>query len=189
MRKNYLKCLSSFYKLLKKILCSIIILLIEVIILKGFKGFYKNNRVYVILMIISITCILAVLIGTAVYFIGQSTRDPYGTRLEGIDAVKLSDDRLTEMTALIKENTLVNSANINIKGKIIYIVVKLNDGVPNDAETIAVKTLEKLSDDEKNFYDIQYIFDSLSTKDDNVFPIMGYKKAGNATISWTKYSS
>ena len=157
--------------------------------MKGLKGFYKNNRVYVILMIVSIVCILSVLIGVVLYFVGQSSKDPYGTRLEGIEEVKLSEDRLTEVDNAVKENEFVSKVNTNIKGKIIYIVVTLSDGTPTDAENISVKSMEKLSEEEKNFYDIQFIFDSTSEKDDNVFPIMGYKKANNATISWTKYSS
>ena len=157
--------------------------------MKGFKGFYENNRVYVILMIVSIICILIAVIGTCLYFVGQSTTDVYGNRLEGIDKVKIKDDRITEIEGSIKENELVDSAKIDIHGKLIYLVIKIKDGVPTDAENIAIKTLEKFSDDEKNFYDMQFIFDSLSEKDDNVFPIMGYKKASNSNISWTKYSS
>lgn len=157
--------------------------------MKGLKGFYKNNRVYVILMVVSIVCIISVILGVVIYFVGQSTKDPYGNRLEGIEEVTLKEDRLTEIENAIKENELVSEVDVNLKGKIIYIVVTLSDGVPTDAENISVKALEKLNEDEKAFYDIQFIFESLSEKDDNVFPIMGYKKSSNATISWTKYSS
>lgn len=157
--------------------------------MKGLKGFYKNNRVYVILMVVSIVCILSILIGVIAYFVGQSSKDPYGTRLEGIESVKITDDRLTEIETVVKESELVSKVNTNIKGKIIYIVVTLSDGTPQDAENISVKALEKLSEEEKAFYDIQFVFDSTSEGDDNVFPIMGYKKSSNATISWTKYSS
>lgn len=157
--------------------------------MKGLKGFYKNNRVYVILMVVSIVCILSVLIGVVLYFVGQSSKDPYGNRLEGIETVELSEDRLTELENVIKENELVSKVNANIQGKIIYIVVTLSDGTPTDSENISVKAMEKLSEEEKAFYDIQFIFNSTSDKDDNVFPIMGYKKSSNTAISWTKYSS
>ena len=117
--------------------------------MKGLKGFYKNNRVYVILMVVSIICILSVLIGVIVYFVGQSSKDPYGSRLEGIEAVKLSDDRLTEIENVVKENESVSKVNTNIQGKIIYIVVTLSDGVSTDAENISVKAMEKLSEEEQ----------------------------------------
>ena len=157
--------------------------------MKGLKGFYKNNRVYVILMIISIICIVSMLIGIIVYFVGQSGKDPYGNRLEGIEAVIIKEDRLTEIENVVEENELVSKVNVNVEGKIIYIVVTLSDGTPTDAENISVKVMEKLSEEEKSFYDIQFMFDSTSEKDDNVFPIMGYKKSSNTAISWTKYSS
>lgn len=157
--------------------------------MKGLKGFYKNNRVYVILMVVSIVCILSVLIGIVVYFAKQSTQDVYGNRLEGIEAVPLKDDRFTEMENVVKESELVNKVNVSLKGKLIYVVVTLNDGTPQDAENISVKVMEKLSEEEKAFYDIQFMFTSTSKSEDNVFPIEGYKKSSNATISWTKYSS
>lgn len=157
--------------------------------MKGFKGFYKDNRVYVILMIVSIVCIILVISGVLIYFVGQSTKDAYGNRLEGIEKVKIKEDKLTELETTIKENELVEKVNTNVSGKILYIVVHLTKGVPTDAENIAVKALEKLSDEEKAFYDIQFIFDSSNEGEDNVFPIMGYKNAKNTTISWTKYSS
>lgn len=157
--------------------------------MKGLKGFYKNNRVYVILMVISIVCILSILIGIIVYFVGQSSKDPYGSRLEGIEAVEIKEDRLTEIENVVKENELVTKVNTNIQGKIIYVVVTLSDGTPTDAENISVKAMEKLSEEEKAFYDIQFMFSSTSKSDDNVFPLMGYKKASSTAISWTKYSS
>lgn len=157
--------------------------------MKGFKGFYKSNRVYVILMVVSIVCILSILIGVIVYFAKQSTQNVYGNRLEGIDTVKLSDDRVTEMENAIKESELVSNVDVTLQGKIIYAVVKLNGGTPQDAENISVKMLEKLSEEEKSFYDIQFIFTSANESEESVFPIMGYKKSSNTTISWTKYSS
>ena len=163
--------------------------LLEVINLKGFKGFYKSNRVYVILMFVSIVCILSILIGVIVYFARQSSQDIYGTRLDGIKSVEIKEDRLTEIENVVKENELVTKVNTNIQGKIIYLVITLSEGTPTDAENISVKAMEKLSEKEKSFYDIQFIFDSTSESEDNIFPIMGYKKASNIVISWTKYSS
>lgn len=157
--------------------------------MKGLKGFYKNNRVYVILMIVSIVCILSILIGIIVYFAKQSTQDAYGNRLEGIEAVELKDDRFTEMENVVKESELVSKVDVTLQGKLIYVVVTLTEGTPQDAENISVKVMEKLSEEEKAFYDIQFMFSSTSESEDNVFPIMGYKKSSNATISWTKYSS
>jgi len=157
--------------------------------MKGFKGFYKNNRVYVILMIVSIVCLVSIFVGVIVYFAKQSSQNPYGDRLTRIENKEIKEDRLTELENVIKENELVKSAKVTVKGARINFLITLNKGVPTDAENIAVKLLEKLSDDEKNLYDLMFQFDSLSEGDDNVFPIEGYKKYSSSTISWTKYSS
>ena len=50
--------------------------------LKKFKEFYKRNRVYSILMLISLVCIVSILVGVIVYFIGQTSKDKYGNRLD-----------------------------------------------------------------------------------------------------------
>lgn len=157
--------------------------------MKGFKGFYKNNRVYVILMVVSLICIVSILIGVIVYFAKQSSQDVYGNRLDGIEKVELKDDRLTEIENVVKENELVSKVNANLQGKLLYIVITLNEGTPTDAENIAIKVMEKLTEDEKTFYDIQFMFESNNEVEENVFPIMGYKKSSATTISWTKYSS
>ena len=157
--------------------------------MKGLKGFYKNNRVYVILMIVSIVCILSILIGVVVYFARQSSENPYGDRLTRIENVPIKEDRLTELENVIKENEKVKSAIVTVHGARINFMIILNEGVPTDAENIAVKLLEKLSDDEKNLYDLMFQFDSDNDSEENVFPIEGYKKYTSSTISWTKYSS
>lgn len=157
--------------------------------MKGLKGFYKNNRVYVILMVVSIVCVLSILIGVIVYFARQSTENPYGDRLARIEDKEIKEDRLTELENVIKENEIVNNATVTVKGARINFLITLTEGVPNDAENIAVKLLEKLSEDEKNLYDLLFQFDSDSDSEDNVFPIEGYKKYTSSTITWTKYSS
>ena len=63
--------------------------------------------------------------------------------------------------------------------------VKLNEGVSVDtARSLASKTLDKLSDDEKAYYDIQFII--INESDTDHFPIMGYKHHTKSAISWTK---
>ncbi len=155
--------------------------------MKKFKEFYKRNRVYSILMIVSLVCIVSILVGVIVYFVGQTTRDKYGNRLEGIDNVKISDTKKNEVINKIKENELVDSADIDIKGKLIYVNITLKTGKHTDSEAICQTSLEAFSEDEKKFYDIQYI---VSNKDNNIeenFPVMGYIKAGNSVIKWTNY--
>lgn len=155
--------------------------------MKKFKEFYKRNRVYSILMIVSLVCIVSILVGVIVYFVGQTTRDKYGNRLDGIDNVKITDTKKSEVINKIKENELVNNVNIDIKGKLIYVNIELKTGKHADSEAICQTSLEAFSEDEKKFYDIQYIVSNKDNNKEENFPVMGYIKAGNSVIKWTNY--
>ena len=154
---------------------------------KKLKSFYKNNRVYSILMIISIICIVAILVGVVLYFLGQTSKDKYGNRLEGIEKVEIKESKLNEIENKITESELVKSTEVVIKGKLVYITITLNTGTHADAESLAQTSLELFSEEEKAFYDIQYIVDNKDEKIEENFPVMGYIKAGNSVIKWTNY--
>lgn len=155
---------------------------------KKLKAFYKNNRVYSILMIISIICIVSIMVGVILYFVGQTNKDKYGHRLDGIESVEIKSDKLSEIEKKISENELVKETKIDIKGKLIYINITLNTGKHSDSEAIAQASLELFSEEEKAFYDIQYIVENIDKEITENFPIMGYIKAGGSVIKWTNYT-
>ena len=154
---------------------------------KKLKDFYKKNRVYSILMIVSILCIVAIMVGVLVYFIGQTSKDKYGNRLEGLDEIKISSKKQDKFEKDITENELVNKTEIDIKGKLIYINIELNSGKHTDAEALSQTVLEMFSEEEKAFYDIQFIITNLNKEEEDNFPIMGYIKKSETLIKWTKY--
>ena len=149
--------------------------------------FYKRNRVYSILMIISIICIISILVGVILYFVGQTNKDKYGSRLVGLESVKLQDSKISEIENKISENELVKEISIDIRGKLIYIMITLNTGKHSDSETIAQSSLDLFSEEDKSFYDIQYIIKNEDKEIKENFPTMGYIKAGNSVIKWTNY--
>ncbi len=151
------------------------------------KGFYKNNRIYCIMMAISIFCIALIGVAFLVYFINQTKTDAYGDRLNGIENVKITDKHKDEVIAGIKENKMVDKVTINVKGKLIYINVYLNSGKKEDAQSIAIKSLDLLTEEEKEFYDINFTFSKESKSEQEAsFIMMGYKKSDATIISWTK---
>ncbi len=154
--------------------------------MKKLKGFYRNNRIYCILMGVSLFCLLLIALAFFMFFLNQTKTDSYGSRLNGIENVEITKEHKDEIISFITSEEKVDKASINIKGKIIYINVYLNGGKVDDAQSLAIKALEKFTEDEKNFYDINYAF-ALTTPDENsAFPIMGYKKSDKTIISWTK---
>ncbi len=153
--------------------------------MNNIKKFYKNNRIYCILMGVSIFCLALIAVLGIVYFVNQTKNDKYGDRLNGIESVQITDDHINEMVSEIEKNELVEKASISVKGKIVYITVTLKDGKRQDAEGIAVKSLSGLTEDEKAFYDVSFAF---TKNEDETFPILGYKKSEATIISWSKVS-
>ena len=155
--------------------------------LNKLKDFYRRNRVYSILMIVSIICIISILVGVILYFLGQTSKDKYGNRLDGIEKIKISEKKQDELENKISENELVNKTTIDVRGKLIYIDFVLESGKHTDAEAIAQSILEMFSEDERNYYDIQFIVENLNKEEEENFPIMGYIKKGNSLVKWTNY--
>lgn len=155
--------------------------------LKKIGNFYKRNRVYSILMIISIICIISILVGVILYFVGQTNKDKYGHRLDGIESVEISNDKINELENKISESELVKEVSVDIRGKLIYVLINLSSGKHSDVETIAQSSLELFDEETKAFYDIQYIVTNEDKETDENFPIMGYIKSGNSVIKWTNY--
>ena len=149
---------------------------------KKLRTFYKNNRIYCILIMISLACLLLLGIGVICYFIGQATSSSYGNRLDNIDQYKV-DNELKELEAFYKSSEGVKSASVRLQGKIIYVDVEMDDAKTNeDIQNIATSSLVKLTDDQKSFYDIQFIFTR-----SKLHPYFGSKAHSNTIITWANY--
>ena len=55
---------------------------------KRIKKFYKRNRIYCILMLVSFVCLVTLGSALAIYFYNQTIGDPYGNRLEDTEIVE-----------------------------------------------------------------------------------------------------
>ncbi len=150
---------------------------------KKMRKFYKNNRIYCILMIISALCIIIMGASVIIYFVGQANTSPYGDRLNGINDYKLGNT-LKDLEEFYKGQEGVISVSSRLQGKIIYINVKVIDDVKNETiQNMATGSLEKISEENKGFYDMQFIF-----MRDKYNPYFGSKTASNTVITWTNFS-
>ena len=150
--------------------------------IKKLKKFYKQNRIYCILMMISIFCI--VLMGSAVliYFISQATTSKYGHRLDGIEDHEVETE-LETLDQYYTDTEGVQDVNIDLEGKIIYVNVTVEDSFTNEEiQNLATSSLDNLTDDQKSYYDIQFIF-----LRESYTPYMGSKSSSNTIISWINY--
>ena len=118
---------------------------------------------------ISLFCLALIAMLFVVYFVNQTKNDTYGNRLNGIESMEISDSEKDEIVNVIKESDKVDKATVNIKGKIIYVNVYLLDGNRDLANSIAVKVLNTLNEEKKDFYDINFSFN----KDAELFGTIG----------------
>ena len=141
----------------------------------------KHSHLIVGIVILIFLVIIAIMAKN--FFFPNDQEAYYGTRLEGIDKIKISDKKKEELKENFKDSS--KSITIRLQGRIIYLDIKVNDDVSVDAaREMSNKTLEKLSDEEKAYYDIQFMIGN--DKDKDHFPIIGYKHHTKQGISWTK---
>ena len=125
----------------------------------------------------------------------------YGDRLENIEKNEFSKKEKNAVIKFIKEKEQTVSCDIDVKGKIIYVIFTVNKEVSkDDARGIANESLGQFSDKVKGYYDIQFMIkkkDEEGTKvtkqveDDKTkevtvyeFPIIGYKNKLREGIAW-----
>ncbi len=74
--------------------------------------------------------------------------------------------------------------SVRLQGKIIYLDVKVAETMKNEQiQTIATTSLDNISEANRGFYDIQFMFTR-----EGLNPYLGAKNSGNTVIVWTNYT-
>lgn len=153
------------------------------------KRFAKENKVFAVILGIAVLFILIFIIMLISILIGGGN-DPYGDRLDGIEKVEISKKKLTNIESTINENDQVKKSNVRIQGKIVYVTIDYINGVNLDkAKEIANSVLDEFSDDEKDFYDFEFLLTEetdASNSEYNPFKAAGTKHPSKDGITWTK---
>ena len=119
------------------------------------------------------------------YFYSGNGGSKYGDRLDGIEAAIISDNKKSEVVNSIKEGKNVKDATVTITGKIIYIRIAFEAGADLEtSKSIAVKSLEQFSEEEKKFYDVHFTLVSEKTDTNEGFTIMGAKNVNGTNLIW-----
>lgn len=148
------------------------------------KKYIKEHKIVVAAVIFMLIIIILCFIGKQLFF-SNGDNAVYGDRLDGIEAVEVNNKQQKEIISNLKKDTTVKKVTYKLQGKIINIVITVNDDVGiATAKGLGTKVLEKLEDDQKKYYDIQvFVKKDTETKD---FPIIGYKQNNKESFSWTK---
>ena len=152
--------------------------------MKKLGKFYKEHRVFTILMSIVIVCV--VLIATVLFrLFYDSKKGKYGDRLEGIEKVQLTEKKLDDIESKILAEKDVLVAECRVQGKIVYITISF-DGPETlvEAQTTAQKTIEFFTEEERAFYDFHFTLKKSSTENDEGFLISGAKNKNGSGFSW-----
>ncbi len=137
---------------------------------------------------IVIALILLVILGGTIFFVKEmifsgEAKVIYGSRLKGIDKVKISDETKGKIEKGLGDE--VSKAEVRVAGKLVYVHITVKEGVGLDAaKGLSNKVLEFFTDEQKSFYDIQLLIKSES--ENAQFPIIGYKQRTRKGFSWTK---
>lgn len=114
----------------------------------------------------------------------DSKKDEYGNRLDGIESVKISDDTISKLESELGALEEIEKVKYRLQGRLIYISLKVKDGVSTDtAREISTRILDYFDEEEKAYYDIQIIVSSVN-KESEGYPFMGYKHKTEESIVW-----
>ncbi len=151
------------------------------------KRVFSENKVLLVLAIIILISFVVIGVSLVMYFYSGNGKDSYGDRLEGIEEVQIDDNVGDLVKELYKEDKAFNDVIVNVKGKIIYINIDLKENLSLvDTQSLAIKSLEVFSEEEKAFYDIQIIITAKTVEEESdIYPLMGYKNSKNSQVVWT----
>lgn len=149
------------------------------------KNFYKENRVFSILMLVIIVCVILMAVIVLKNFVFSNGSNVYGDRLKDEKKYKISDKLQKEISSDLEKDEAIKNATVTIKVRTIYIQINYNSGIDLDsAKSKAVSVLEKFSEDELGYYDIEFILVSEAATDYEGFKIMGAKNVNGSNIVW-----
>lgn len=107
----------------------------------------------------------------------------YGNRLDGIDKVKITDDKKNEIIKMIKEKAGIKDAKIDIQGKIINVSITASEkeNTKEEMQKLCTEILLKFSSEEIKFYDFQFFIKN----EDLNYNMIGYKNKISEEISYS----
>ena len=144
--------------------------------------FMKKKKIIIALFIL-IIMVLGLCIAYEKIFANNNGK--YGNRLEGIEKVSIKAKQKKEIKKNIESLEISSKVELYLTGRIVKVIVTVKDdtGLDKAKETYA-KLVEKLTDEQKKYFDIQ-VFLNKKEKDDS-FPTIGYKHHNKDNVSWTK---
>lgn len=148
------------------------------------KELWRNNKVLIILGVILLCCFVAIICVTISFFLGGD-KSVYGNRLDEIKDINVEDSFKKEYIDKLKELEMVSNATIDVRGKIIYIMIYfVGDTTLLDAESKAALSLQEFSEEILSHYDIMFTLVCEKTDNSEGFTILGARNATGSGLNW-----
>ena len=137
------------------------------------KNFFKTHKKQCMIGGIAFLVIFFLIL-IWLFIVPVFSNNKYGDRLDGIEDHKISSDTVKDIENSLKENDKVTDVTYNNEGRILdFIITVSNDMSTEDAKKLWDTILDKISDDDKKYYDIQILIGTEEENDN--YPIAGYK--------------
>lgn len=144
-----------------------------------------DGKIILVLLFILLACFAVIGVLFYKYFYAGTSTTKYGDRLEGIENYKLSDTLEEDIKSVYANTKSINTVKVNVEGKIVYINIDFKESVKVDtAKSEAVKSLDKIGEENLKFYDIQYLLTYSGEGENTNFPIFGAKSANSLKVVW-----
>lgn len=153
--------------------------------MKKIKRFLKEHRIFTMLMAIVVVCIVLIItVLINVFYMGNGSNE-YGNRLDGIEEVKISKSKENDFENNVANNNKIKKVDLRVQGKIIYVTIEVETGVKlEEAEGIALKSLDNFNEKELAFYDFNFTLKQDATDNNDGFVISGAKNKNGTGLVW-----
>ncbi|MDD3186961.1 MAG: hypothetical protein PHD02_00600 [Bacilli bacterium] len=146
--------------------------------------FIKENKVLSIAILIFLILMIFAGVGLYKIIIPDSGESLYGNRLDGIESVPISEETISEIKSEIIATEKVETVEYDLKGKLANFMITVKaDTDKVSAEALTDKILSNLTDEQKDFYDIQIFL--ATTEESEIYPIIGYKHTTSLNFTWS----
>lgn len=152
--------------------------------MKKIKKLWVENRVLFVLFIIVFVCLAVILSVGFKYFFG-ATKSSYGDRLNSIQDIPITDEIKNNVLSKVSEDETILDANIDVKGKVVYIKLTFKEGISlDDAKNKALTTLSYFEEPYSTNYDFNYTIQEDTTETNAGFLLMGAKNMHGSGLVW-----
>ena len=143
------------------------------------KKLWRNNKIFMILGMILMVCLVAIIVVVLTYFVG-SRKSKFGDRFTNMKHV-ISNKEQNDYVKVLEANSIVEKVSLRVSHKTLYVTITYKDDAKlDDAKKVVDASLESLSQEVKETYDINY-----TIKGATFNTLMGARNATGTGLLWT----